>query len=399
MTAPLPRRLLLLCLVALAPIWSTGPASACPFCNAQGKTLTEQVNEAALVVCGTLSNAKLDANADFGQGTTDLRVETVLKKHAILGDKKVLPLPRYLPTDKKNNRFLVFCDVYKGKVDLLGGMVVKKDGDMIKYLRGALTVEGKEVGARLRYFFDYLDNDNLEISNDAYNEFARADYKDYRDMAAKLRADKIAKWIQDPNTPTYRLGLYASMLGHCGAAKDARMLRKMLDDPERRLTSGMDGMLAGYTLLEPKEGWAYTRGILKDATKDMPLRYAALRAARFFWTSRPDVVAKKDVAAGVALLLDDGNLADLAIDDLRKWGRWEVADRVLGLYGKASHDVRPVRVAIVHYAVSCPGKKAAAFVAAVRKKDPELVKDVEESLQFDTEAPPARAVSKRGQTP
>ena len=58
----------------------------------------------------------------------------------------------------------------------------------------------------------------------------------------------------------------------------------------------------------------------------MPLRYAALRAARFFWTSRPDVVAKKDVAAGVALLLDDGNLADLAIDDLRKWGRWEVAD-------------------------------------------------------------------------
>jgi len=395
MTTPLPRRLLLLCLGALGLVCPAGPAPACPFCNSQGKTLTEQVNEAALVVCGTLANAKLDTGSDFGQGTTDLRVETVLKRHAILGDNKVLSLPRYLPTDKKNNRFLVFCDVYKGKVDLLGGMVVKKDGDMIKYLRGALAARDKEVGARLRYFFDYLDNGEPEISNDAYNEFARADYKDYRDMAGKLRADKIARWILDPNTPSYRLGLYASMLGHCGTAKDARMLRKVLDDPGRQLSSGIDGMLAGYTLLAPAEGWAHTRAILKDTSKDMPLRYAALRAARFFWTSRPDVVGRKEVAAGVALLLDDSNLADLAIDDLRKWGRWEVADRVLGLYGKASYDIRAVRAAILRYALGCPGKKAAALVTAVRAKDPELVKDVEESLQFEAAAPPARSASKK----
>ena len=46
-----------------------------------------------------------------------------------------------------------------------------------------------------------------------------ADYKDYHEMAKHLPADKIAKWLQDPNTPAFRYGLYASMLGHCGTEK------------------------------------------------------------------------------------------------------------------------------------------------------------------------------------
>jgi hypothetical protein len=362
-------------------------ARACPFCSMQGQTLTGDVNQASMVLFGTLANAKLDPNAGFGQGTTDLQIEAVIKKHEILADKKMVTLPRYVPTDNTSSKFLVFCDVFKGKVDPYRGVPVKAKSDMVKYLQGALAVKDKPIGEKLRFFFDYLDNPDLEISNDAYKEFGNASYNDYHEMAKKLPAERIAKWLQDPDTPTFRFGLYASMLGHCGKEKDAALLRKMLDDPDKRLNSGVDGVLAGYTLLKPKEGWQYMRGILKDPAKEFMLRYAALRAARFFWESRPDLVDKKELVSGVCLLLDQSDVADLAIEDLRKWGRWEVADRVLGLYEQKSHDVPIVRRAILRYALSCPGPKAAAFVDGIRKKDPEMVKDVEELLKLETGNP------------
>ena len=36
------------------------PVLACPFCGMQGQTLTGEVNEATLVIFGTLTNPKLD---------------------------------------------------------------------------------------------------------------------------------------------------------------------------------------------------------------------------------------------------------------------------------------------------------------------------------------------------
>ena len=104
----------------------------------------------------------------------------------------------------------------------------------------------------------------------------------------------------------------------------------MLDDPAKRLGSGVDGMLAGYVMLKPKEGWDYTCDILKDGKKEFMFRYAALRAVRFLWDSRPDLVSKKELKEGMGLLLDQSDIADLAIDDLRKRECWDMADRVLG---------------------------------------------------------------------
>jgi hypothetical protein len=155
----------------------------------------------------------------------------------------------------------------------------------------------------------------------------------------------------------------------------------------------VDGILAGYTMLKPNEGWAYTRGLLKDPSKEFMLRYAALRAARFFWDSRPDVVDKKDLVEGVCELLDQSDICDLAIEDLRKWQRWDVADRVLGLQGKKSHDIPIIRRAILRYALSCPDKKAADLVAQWRQRDPEMVKDTEELLKLETAAPPPAAAT------
>lgn len=273
------RRLLFLCAGVVVGLAFPAVGSACPFCSMQGQTLTGEVNQATMVLYGTLTNARLGGGDGLGDGSTDLQIEAIVKKHDILGDRKVITLPRYVPTDDKNTRFLIFCDVFKGKVDPYRGVPVKPGSDIVKYLQGATAVADKSVTDRLKFFFNYLDNDDIEIANDAYKEFGNADYPDFRKMAGDLPSAKVASWLRDPKTPAFRYGLYASMLGHCGKESDATVLREMLDDPEKQTSSGIDGVLAGYTMLKPKEGWDHILGLLKDERKEFLLRYA--------WRSAP----------------------------------------------------------------------------------------------------------------
>jgi hypothetical protein len=395
MAGLLPRRLPPALLAVVACLLPVVPAAACPFCTMQGQTLTGDVGQASMVLVGTLGNAKL-TGADTLEGTTDLTVESVIKDNEIIKGKKVVTLPKYIPGDDKKYKFLVFCDVFKGKIDPYRGVAVKADCDVAAYVKGALEVKDKKVGERLKFFFKYLDSDEVEVSNDAYKEFGNADYKDYKEMAKDLPAATLAKWLKDPNTPSFRFGLYASMLGHCGKAEDAKLLRGMLDDPDKKVITGADGILAGYIMLDPKEGWDYLRATLKDEKKEFTQRYAALRAARFFHESRPDVIAHGDVVKAAALLLDQGDIADLAIEDLRKWGCWDQTDKVLGLYNKWP-DVPIIKRSILRFALSArdlnpdgsvnkdkPNPKAAAFVAELRKKDAEMVESAEELLRLET---------------
>ena len=355
------------------------PVAACPFCGQQGKTLTGEVAEASLVIFGALENASIQNN------TTDVRIETVLKDHEVRGAKKVITLPRYLPTNDKETRYLIFCGVFKGNVDPYRGVSVKPNSGIVKYIQGAMALKDKPAPEKLRFAFDYLDDADQEVAMDAYKEFANADYKEYRPMAKNLPADKLAKWLQDPDTAQFRLGLYASLLGHCGTAKHAELLKSLLTRKDKAPTSGLDGLMAGWTMLNPKEGWAYTRSVLGDSKEEFMKRYAALRAARFLWSERPDLVDKKEIVSAVSLLLLQGDIADLAIEDLRKWNRWEVAPEVVKLYGAKSHDVPIIRRAILRFALSCQDDvpAAKALVNQLRKDDAELVKDAEELLRLE----------------
>jgi hypothetical protein len=382
------RRCLPILLAVLACLLFTLPAPACPFCTMQGQTLTGDIDQASMVLVGTLKDAKL-TSADTLEGTTELVIESVIKKHEIIDGKKVVTLPKYIPDDKKY-KFVVFCDVFKGKIDPYRGVAVKPDCDIAGYIEGALKVKDKKPTERLAFFFKYLEDSEVEVSTDAFKEFANADYKDYKEMAKDLPAETLAKWLKDPNTPAFRYGLYASMLGHCGKPEHAALLRKMLEDPEKKVTSGVDGILAGYTMLKPKEGWEYARAILKDKDKEFLMRYAALRAVRFLWEYRPDLVDKKQLAEGVKQLLEQSDIADLAVEDLRKWGVWDMTDSVLGLQKTEAYKTPIVRRSVLRFALSCPSNKAAAaYVAEQRQKDPTAVRDAEELLKLEQSAAPA----------
>src|ERR1035438_5126080 len=112
---------------------------------------------------------------------------------------------------------------------------------MRKYIEAILKNKDKSQPERLRVAFDFLNSPEIEVAMDAYREYSRASYHDYKEMAKTLPPDKIAGWLQDPKTPQFRYGLYASLLGHCGTEKHAEMLFKMINDPEKRNVSGLHG--------------------------------------------------------------------------------------------------------------------------------------------------------------
>jgi hypothetical protein len=378
-------------------------SAACPFCNAGRQTLTQEAAQATLILFGTPCNSTFDANAT-NQGTTDLQIDTVIKSHPIIEGKKVVTINRYIPIDKeKPQKYLVFCDVFKDKLDPYMGMPLEPGSKVAEYLKGALEVRDKDATTKLKFFFKYLDNTDMTLSDDAFQEFANADYKDYRPLAEKVDPELLTKWLKDVNTPVSRFGLYGSLLGHCGKEKHAKALRELLDDPEKRFTTGIDGMLAGYVMIEPKEAWSYIGDIFKDSKKEFLLRYAALRTARFLMDFRPDLVSRSSIVDSVATMLTQDDIADLVIEDLRKWQCWELTDRVLALTELKTHDAPIIRRAILRFALQSAEKnhKAADYVAAQRKADAESVKDVEELLQMEIgpkakAAPTAASASRTG---
>ncbi len=382
------RSRLLLCVAVLTLVWLQTPAGvdACPFCSEErGPTLVGDFNQASLVLLGTFANFKPNLGNDLG-GTTEFFVEKALKPHEVLKGRNKVTFNKAVPATK--GKYIVFCDVYKGEIDPYRGVEVPADSDLVSYLTESLAKRDRPAGERLRLAFNYLTSSDLEVSMDAYREFAKADYKDYKDMAKSLPADTIGKWLQDPKTPAYRYGLYASLLGHCGnPEKHGNLLRTLLDDPEKRKGSGIDGMLASYVMLQPKEGWKYVKGLLNNAEEEFLIRYAALRTARFLWGERPDLLPQGELVAGVAQSLAHPDMADFVIEDLRKWQRWELSDRILNLFEQETHNVPVIRRAILRYALRCPNPRAASFVREQRRLDADWVNDAEELLRLEQEAP------------
>lgn len=357
---------------------------ACPFCSNMGKTLSENVAEAGVVVYARLSNARQvpGADADTPGEATDMTVLRVIKDNPILAGKKVHVLPRFIGAAEKDAvDYLVFAEVVKGAIDPYRGMPVD-DPTFVDYLAGAVKMAKAEPKEKLAFFFRYLDHKDENISGDAYKEFASAPYQDVVLAAKSYDPAKLVGWIRDKNTPSYRMGLFGCLLGVCGRPEDARLLRSIIEDPATRPLTGIDGLMGGYCTLDPKEGPAFVLGALTDPKNDFNFRYAALRTTRFLLTDAAGI-DRDAIFRGLtkAVLIPD--VSDLVIDELRKHKVWSAADVVLSIYGKSDYDLQVVRRAVIRFALKCPDPKCAAFIAQLRKDDPQLVADVEEILRFE----------------
>jgi hypothetical protein len=352
----------------------------CSICNSQGSTLRQDAGQAKLVLYGTVTASKLAPEGTGG--TSTFSIEKVIKNDPFLGDKKVIELPRYVPVDKaKPQRFLIFCDVFKEKLDPYRGTPAASPA-VVEYLQGSLALDVKDTSNNLNYFFKYLDHKDGDVAADAFLELARASDKDLGQAAAKFDAAKIRAWVQDPQLPTDRLNLYGFLLGACGTDRDGVLLRTMLQKADERTTGAYQGLLCGYIQIRPREGWDLAHEILKDANKPFTQRYAVLRSLRFFHGWKPQET-NREVTRGLGMAVEQGDVADLAVEDLRRSENWDLTAAVLAQFGKKSHAAPIVQRSIVRYALNCPKPEAKTFIAAVGKQDAEMVKDVEEQLQFE----------------
>jgi hypothetical protein len=80
-------------------------------------------------------------------------------------------------------------------------------------------------------------------------------------------------------------------------------------------------------------------------------------------------------------------MADMAVEDLRRWQWWDLTKHVLVQYGKPTHAAPLVKNAILRYALTCPDADAVAFVKAVEAASPAAVREVRESLEFERPTP------------
>jgi hypothetical protein len=357
------------------------PAPACSICSGNLgdlRTFRQDAANSKLILYGTLENPQVKGDS----GTTDFRITTVLLADPFLGDRKVIQLPRYIPVDKKEPpHYLLFCDIYKNQLDPFRGTPVKSAA-AADYVKGALAIDAKDRIALLRHCFDYLEHPDKEIAFDAYLEFAKATDQEIGQVAGKLAPEKLRGWIKDAQTPPERVSLYAFLLGSCGGDADAELLRAIIDKPTEKTTPILDGILDGYIRLRPREGWDTALKLLGDPKQPFPVRFALVRTLRFYHNWKPEDT-REQVLRGLRSILEQGDLADLAIGDLVRWQTWDLTKEVLALYGKKSHDAPIVRRAILRYALSCPKDEAAAFVAERRRQEPDLVKEVADGLQFE----------------
>ena len=368
----------LLAVVLLVP----RPAPGCTFCDGSirsRQTLRLYFSQAKLVVYGQLKNPRFDPATD--NGSTDLHVASVLKDDSARKGRTVLTLPRYLPViGDTPPDYLLFCTAVDGNLDPTFG--VSAPPGVAEYLKTAATLTDTDPVKKLGFYFKHLDSSDATIAGDAFLEFARAADAEILKAAATFDAAKVRKLIADPNTPVERLGVFAFLLGICGKAEDAAFLGAMVkaNPLSDRGSAAFGGLLAGYILLNPKDGWTFTAAVLADEKRGYSERLSAIGTVRFFQATRA-AEYKAEVLRCCAALLPHGDLADQAIEDLRRWGYWDLTKDVLAQFGKPTHAAPIVKRSIVRYALTCPKDEAKQFIAALRQSDPKLVGDVEEMLR------------------
>jgi hypothetical protein len=375
----MPRRFALV-VALLAILAQSQPIRSCGFIESAGNvvTLRDDAAVSKIILFGRLANAQGGPDG----GSTDLVILKTLKAHPVLEGKKIVRIPRHLPIpDPKNPpQLLLFGEVTKGEPDFFKGVLC--DQAMLRYVEGIAALDAKDRVKVMRYCFDFVDHQNPTIAADAFAEFLKSTDPDICKAGRTLVPDKLRLWLQDEKTSPERLRLYAFLLANCGNQEDAKLLRNLLDELVARDSPPLiDAIFTAYTLLNPKEGWEYTSRALKNSNKSFALRYSALRAVRYFFTTQPEIIPEKDLLGAVIVALNQADMADFPVEYLRQWKCWKLTDEIFALLQKKGFEAPIIRRSVLRYALQCPDAQAARFVAEMRRTDPAFVEDTEEFLR------------------
>lgn len=368
---------------------------ACPFCNAQTKTLSEELDSAdAAVIAKMLKGpSKQDIAAGNIDAPSSFEIEQVLKGPADLPKQfDVL----YFGQQPVGTQFLVSGAGDK-KVEWAAPNALSPRA--AKYVSQLLKLP-KNGADRMVFFQEYLEDKESVLANDAYEEFARAPYAEVKDLKPRMHRDRLLKWIADREVPASRRRLYLTMLGVCGQPDDIAVLEEMIKSSDRQVRTALDAMVACYLILKGPEGMPLIEELfLTNKDAEYTDTYAAIMALRFLG-QETKAVPKERLLGGLRAMLDRPNLADLVIPDLARWQDWSCMDKLVSLFKNADEESSWVKVPVVNYLRACPKPEAKAQLAELAKIDPESVKRASTFFPFGTGgAAPAPAASDKTAEP
>ena len=370
------RTLFLVLLLLLIPC----PAPACSLCGTMSRSmsLAYEYEQAAVVLYGTLANPKLDAKFP-GRGTTEFHIARIIKDDpAFPKEKKVLLLARYLPVFDAKTKHVMFIRAPKESMEPYWGKEISSPA-VLDFVAELHKVRGDPAKVLL-HAAKHFDHADENVADEAFMVFAKADDKLIAQTAKKLAPANLRKLVKNPDLEPERLSMFAYLLGACGTADDVELLQSLIKNPPRRFYKSYEGILAGYITMRPAEGWALANDTLRNDKNSFLLRFATLRTMRFFYNAKPEETGPR-VLSGLGLALGQSDIADIAIEDLRKWKRWDHTKAVVACWDRKGYQSPIVKQSIIRYALACPMPEARALVERARRQDPELVRDLEQELK------------------
>ena len=262
---------------------------------------------------------------------------------------------------------------------------------------------------RLTYFLKFLESSNQFIGDDAYNEFALAAFEDVATLVDVIPAQKVRKWIADPETQKTHLGLYGILLGLSGTRDDAELLKSAFIDKRNEYSLGVEGIITGYLFLTGGEGVrTLERDILRKPGADTDEVYPVLQALDLVWIYGGDRVPKEDLIHAMRTLLDHESVCEFAVVNLSRWKDWDSTERLIAMYEAGGPDTDNLQKSILSFMLTAAratktvdgesqpipqAELAAKFVDRVRADDPEAVERVERLVRPRTRPRPSKSDS------
>jgi hypothetical protein len=382
----------LACLIAsVVLIASSQVALSCPNCPAGLTSYADHIASSDAVILTEWSSA-VEATDD-ASGSTTVHVRQIVKGPTKRLSAKNIKLDRYR-AGKKGDLYLVFGVIGEETSALVWNDVVEVNAASFQYILKAPAME-LESSKRLSYFLNFLEFKDDLVANDAFAEFAGAEYKTLVDMAPQLPREKIRGWILDPETPAIRLGLYGTLLGLCGNRSDARVLETRIVKHEGvgAFPLGLEGVISGYLMIEGAAGLDLIDAkLLQNTETPFTEVFAAAQALRFMWIYSKKISHER-LCKSMEGLLVRSEIADIVIADLARWKDWTAMDRVVKLYDQGEKPTLSTRRAVVRFLLICAkqpqGKsqqaeivaeqinRAQAHLKKLRAADPEIVANAE----------------------
>jgi hypothetical protein len=386
--------LALACCLLFGPIANS--AAGCPLNLIPPPSWRQETQNAKFVFVGKLVASQKPPENGKGTGSSEFLIEEIITGPAAPQLKNRLVLPRYIPIESKEStkRYLVFCDVEKGILDPYRGEIIPSDLSL-DYLKRALKLDPKDLRAQFDYFLPFLDSPVSLLANDAGIEMENADQSELLKVVEKRHVKLLRKIVRNPSTGTVNRRLAFTLLSKCGDEQDAIWLAAYLESRMKPAGNGSEQMaptfemtesaLATITVLKPSLGWQKFQESINNPKLDFMQRYGAMKALRFLHDNKQVNVDANLVVNAMLPLLEQADIADLAMENFRRWKRFDVTEKVLALYDRKSHDVPIMKRAIVRFALSAAPTRpsAAEFIERLRKEAPERVQLAEETLALE----------------